>query len=281
MDYDTIDLKNNKATVQLRESHQVVFEATAPTISEMANLQHTITLHYKNEGWLIYKDEYQDDLAQEMGHVTKNDILKQVDKNYQAQFQSQAFTTPPQVVAPLFVQHTDNRSAAYNYAEAWALWTNSYYPRVPSGDCASFVSQAMYAGMGFSPPNMSGMGTVGDNTQWYYNFNNNQYSSPWAGVPSQFSFLIRTGTSKKGPFGTESYSNCAVQFSDVVQIIDPSAPGSNTWNHEAILVHAGNPCNYLSSKTIDAHDNDHKDYPLSNWASYTLHYILINGWYGN
>jgi len=282
--YEAISIQKNQAVIQLRESHQVVFEATTPTVSKMANLLHSIALYNRNGSWVISTDEYQDDLSSELNHMTKADILKKVDSNYQAQFQQHQATPEFQPkVNPFLASHAYNRSAAYTYAEKWAtVLVNPNYPRVSAGDCTSFVSQAMYAGMGFTPPNMAGMGTLGSNSQWYFNYTTpTDFTSPWAGVPSQFTFLTRTDTTRKGPYGTESYSYCAVQWGDVVQIIDPAAPGNNTWNHEAIVVHAGNPCTALSSKTIDAHDNDHMDYPLSNWAGYTLHFILIQGWYGN
>lgn len=44
LDYDSIEIKNNKATVLLRESHTVVFEALAPEPSELFNLPHVFTL---------------------------------------------------------------------------------------------------------------------------------------------------------------------------------------------------------------------------------------------
>lgn len=83
LDYTSIEVKNKKATVQVFESHEVVFKAISPEISKMANLQHTITLHYKKDGWVIYKDEYQDELSQQLVHLSKEDIKKQVDENYQ------------------------------------------------------------------------------------------------------------------------------------------------------------------------------------------------------
>lgn len=47
LDYDSVEIKNNKATVQVRESHQVIFAVIAPEISIMSNLQHTFTLRNK------------------------------------------------------------------------------------------------------------------------------------------------------------------------------------------------------------------------------------------
>lgn len=88
--YDSIDVKNNKATVQLRESHEVVFETIAPEISKMGDLQHIFTLHNKKDGWVIYKDEYQDELSQQLDYMSKEDIKKQVDENYQEDLKRKA-----------------------------------------------------------------------------------------------------------------------------------------------------------------------------------------------
>ncbi len=284
LDYDTIEIKNNKATVQLRESHQVVFEATAPTISEMANLQHTITLHYKNGGWLIHKDEYQDELTQEMNQLTKADILKIVDKNYQDQqnrkAQGSLHNMAPLMasVSPLLTTHSYNRSSAVSYADTWATGTNSYYGRQGGTDCASYVSQAFYAGMGFSPPSTSGMGTYGDNAQWYFDFVSKTGSPPWVGVPQQYGFVIGN-TNMKGPYGNGSANYlCYVQPGDVVQL--QSGTG-NPWFHEGIFVAVNGPCTSLSNYLVDAHTTDRYHYPLSNWASYNMRYLLIYGWFGS
>lgn len=83
LDYDTMEIKNNNAVVQLRESHEVVFETIAPEVSKLSNVQHTITLHNKNGAWVIYKDEYKDELSKQLVHMTKDNIKKQVDENYQ------------------------------------------------------------------------------------------------------------------------------------------------------------------------------------------------------
>jgi hypothetical protein len=63
LDYDSIKIDGDQAIVQLRESHQVVFNAIAPEVSYMSNLKHTITLINEKDGWVISKDDYQDDLS--------------------------------------------------------------------------------------------------------------------------------------------------------------------------------------------------------------------------
>lgn len=279
LDYSSITIDKDQATVQLSESHDVVFKVMAPEVSSMANLQHVLTLHNKNGSWLIYRDEYRDELSEEMDHVVKADILKQVDINYRNQFTAQSSGPTQSLVNPLLSQYSYNRSSASNYAGTWSCTgcTNpNYSPRQAGGDCADFVSQAIYAGMGYNPPyNQNGMSVQSGG--WYYDFYTKTGSPAWVGVPQQYGF-ITGNTGLKGPYGTGSQTNCSVQWGDVVQIQYPN-PGS--WTHEGIIVHAGNPCTGLSSKWVDAHDTDRRNYPLSYWSTYVMRYILINGYYGN
>ena len=78
LNYDAIEIQNNRAIVQLRESHDVVFDAIAPEISKLADLHHTFTLHNKSGVWLIYTDEYQDELSKTLDHISKAEIKQQV-----------------------------------------------------------------------------------------------------------------------------------------------------------------------------------------------------------
>jgi len=286
LDYDAIEIKNNKATVQLRESHQVVFEAIAPEVSVLANLQHTLTLRHEKGVWVIYKDEYKDELSQQLDHTTRADILEQIDKNYQEEQNRKSFG-PSDMVAPMapvnplaLNQYAYNRSLAISYADNWAKSTNPYYKR-ETADCANFVSQAIYAGMGKSPPDTSGMGTYGQyNTEWYYDYNSKSGSLPWINVPAQYSFVLGNTGSKKGPYGVGSSSYlCYVQGGDVVQLFN--VLGGNMWDHEGIVVAVNGPCTSLSNYLVDAHTEDRYHYPLSNWASFQMRYMLIYGWFGN
>jgi len=40
LDYDKVEIMGSTATVHLYESHEVVFEAMAPEVSEMGGLEH-------------------------------------------------------------------------------------------------------------------------------------------------------------------------------------------------------------------------------------------------
>jgi hypothetical protein len=287
LDYGSVDVKDGKATVQLRESHEVIFDAIAPQVSKLANLQHVFTLHSKKGNWVIYKDEYHDELSEQLDQMSKQNIKKQVDDNYQ-QYQSpnrdntgksKNNLSPTLPRSPLaFTSAFYNRSLAVSYADTWAQSTNSNYsPRQSNGDCTNFVSQAIYAGMGYNPPYTQGGMSVSSGG-WYYDFVTDTGSSPWVGVPQQYTFI--TGNSSyKGPYGYDANGAlCPLNNGDIVQI----KYNSTSYTHEGIIVSSPFPvCQnlQLSMYQIDAHDNDRYHYPLSNWASYTMRFIKINGYY--
>jgi len=84
LDYSSIEVKNDTAEVLLMESHQVVFNAIAPQVSEMSGLSHQITLHNKKGFWVIYQDQYKEENTQQIASTPKEEIKKQVDANYVA-----------------------------------------------------------------------------------------------------------------------------------------------------------------------------------------------------
>jgi len=298
LDYTTIDIKGDKATVQLYESHSVVFESLAPDVSKLFDLQHTFTLHNKKGMWVIYKDVYQDELSQELNYLTKVDILKQVDRNYQEDLKQKASITIGSgkglanlLARPLsLTTYWYNRGVAVTYADSHVPeppcgspcgYNTDYYKTEPGTDCANFVSQAMYAGEGKSPPDTSGMTTAPGrsySTDWYYVFNspvgqqNGSGSSPWIQVIPQYTFLTGN-TNKIGPFGVLSSFSSTSQ-ADIVQI----NTDNTNYNHEGIIVYKGTS---LSTTSIDAHTANRYHYALSNWASFPMRFIHIQGWRGN
>lgn len=84
LDYSSIEIENDAAKVSLKESHQVVFTAIAPDVSEMSGLVHSITLHKKDGNWLIYQDEYRDENTNIFASRTKEQVKNQIDSNYVA-----------------------------------------------------------------------------------------------------------------------------------------------------------------------------------------------------
>ncbi len=267
LDYTSIETKNKKAIVQLIESHEVVFKATAPVVSSMGNLRHVITLHNKKDGWVIYKDEYQDELSQHLESVSKADIKKQVDENYQGVSDSAVSEVEPPVEVSA-VRRAYNRQAAVNYANYYSqLYDDSplshpNYRVDPNGnDCVNFVSQAINAGLTNAAPetnpaitfmgplgNYYGFPTGGDanwNKEWYYDFTvidpalgiEYSASNAWVNVVAQTNFMTsnnKNTAKRKGPAGAVAYNRCLVKAGDVVQIeIDNAQPG---YDHEGMIV---------------------------------------------
>jgi hypothetical protein len=302
LDYTSVEVKNQKATVQLFESHEVVFKAISPEISKMANLEHTITLHYKKDGWVIYKDDYQDELSQQLDNLSKENIKKQVDENYQDDLKRKenSYKSGGKVLASLAPQPlnitaiTYNRTTAYQYADYY--WNDStftpYYRIDPSGNnCANYVAQAINAGLTSASPTTVPVATAmgpngtyppGDanwSQRWYYKFNTYNSSYPlansasyaWINTAGQYSF-ITTNNWTKGPFGS-STTLCGLRTGDVVQI-----KIGNTYDHEGMAVSFLGACT-LSNTLIDAHTMPRYHYPLSNWSTYPMRFIHITGGY--
>lgn len=276
LDYDTIDIRNKKATVQLHESHEVVFDAIAPEVSKLANLKHTITLHSKGGVWAIYQDEYEDELSQQLNHTTKANIKSQIDQNYQDQ---NLKTNESILVSPLAV-NSYNRTNAINYAQTYynyahkntayfSMYSNDGY----GGDCTNFVSQVIYAGA----PKMNNTGNK--STGWWYNNKgtsstaDDTWSNSWSVVSNMYSFL--TANTSSGPYGV-STTVCSMLPGDVVQLNNGSS-----WFHEVALhqkLNVTHNCSDLVNYTIIGHDTDRYNYPLTNYATYSLRYITIMGW---
>jgi hypothetical protein len=84
LDYSSLEIKADTADVVLIESNQVVQSAVASEVSKLGGLSHRITLHRKNGVWVIYQDEYKDDYTELIASSTKEEIKKQIDKNYTA-----------------------------------------------------------------------------------------------------------------------------------------------------------------------------------------------------
>lgn len=290
LDFDQIDVKVNTATVQLRENHEVVFKASAPEISKLSGLEHTFALHRRNGAWVIEKDEYQDELSQQLTHMTVEEIKKQVDENYQADLIRRNSFLPRQgampglkVLAKLSTRdlalnsYSYNRSAAVNYADTyWQNYNTAWYVTYPDNDCTNFVSQAIYAGQGKTPPNTSGMQPAPRdyNNDWYYVWNNSG-SLPWIRVDSQYSF-ITGNTNKVGPYGSGTTNLCGVDLGDVVQYY-----AGGIWAHEGIVTVIFQQCGPISTYLVNAHTTNRYHYSLANWATYPMRFIRVSGWRGN
>jgi hypothetical protein len=295
IDFDSIELEQKKAEVWLRESHEVVFESLSPDVSVLSDLQHKITLHNKKGLWKIYKDEYYDEIAKQMKHLSKDKIMEQIDQNFKNEQKVRKATEGNSLITPYaLTTYTYNRLAAVSYANTYTSSTtgstkyNQAWYQTETNDCANYVSQSLYAGEGKSPPDTSGMTNASGRsyyTDWYYVFNNPQGtqngsgSLPWVRVQEQYDFIIGN-TNKIGPYGWggENYL-CYVKKGDVVQLYGVNSP--NIWDHEGFIVSASGPCTSLSNYKVNAHTINRYQYPLSNWANFPMRYILISGWRGS
>lgn len=232
--------------------------------------------------------------------MTKNEIKKQVDENYQKNLEQQnrkssvatkIFAVPVNSPRSL-VNYGYNRTKAVQYADAHiptelcpTCGYNTIYYKTEPADCASFVSQALYAGEGKTPPNTSGMTTASNRsyyTDWYYVFNspagtqNGSGSLPWIRVEEKYTF-ITGNTNKIGPYGYGTTNLCNIGMGDVVQI----KYNSTSYSHEGLIVGKGTGCGTLSNTLVNAHNVDRYHYPLSYWSSHTMRFIRISGWRGN
>jgi len=273
----------------------VVFNALDPDPSYLFNLQHTITLHQKKDGWVISRDEYQDELSQLMNDEPKDEILKRVRDNYEEEkkqkglkeFNSEVVELP-YLSVPDFITHRGgkllkpslagvwhayNRTAAVQYADAWAsntqtlrnpAWGN-FDPPNGNGDCTNYVSQVIYAGA----PQMDNTGSY----QWYYYGYNNRAPS-WTDVSSLYTYLINNTWT--GPYGAVITNACALRGGDVIQL-----KSGSTWFHSLVVVAVFANCNNIGPGTAvryNAHTTDRYQYPLSYVSAYTKRLIKIQGW---
>lgn len=78
----SIDPLAQIAHVSVVEGHDVVFEISAPIISSMRNLKHSIILHKKNGKWKIITDTYEDFLWHQINKTGKNkeEFLQLIDE---------------------------------------------------------------------------------------------------------------------------------------------------------------------------------------------------------
>lgn len=305
LEYGSIEIKDKNAVVQLSESSQVVFDAIAPEVSEKGNIPHVITLHKKNDSWLISKDDYQDELLDHLGEYSKEEIKNQIDENYQKELKIKASSSSDRSqsgialasynLSPMaYTLYSYHRTPAWQYAEYY--WNDTFNPAYrldPSGnDCANFVSQAINAGLTntsspTSKPSSAFFGPFGTwppgdsnwSQQWYYKFYTSgsdlSYSASfaWENVVGQYNF-ITTNNWTKGPTGYESESPYVLTSADVIQI----KIGSD-FDHEGIVVGiTGDPTNW-SNWWIDAHTTPRHHYPLSYWMVYQWRGIHITGGY--
>jgi hypothetical protein len=289
IDYDSMEINGDNATVQLREGYDVVFNVIAPEVSSLANLKHTLALHRKKAGWLISNDESQSELSRRLEIVSKDEVIRQINENYQTSvenqkkydstknmtLQAQPVSTASLTSYPYYraeaVRYADGHVPHNSTCEICGYNVQYYKTETANGDCTNYVSQAIYAGGGYARPDLNRKGM---NATWFYDAISKTGSPAWVGVVAQRDAFV-DNTSMAGPYGYEPVDSlCNVSAGDVVQIIDHSSD----YDHEGIIVARTQPGCALSSLFLNAHNNDRYHVPLSDWAAHPMRFITISGY---
>lgn len=131
------------------------------------------------------------------------------------------------------------------------------------GDCTSFASQCLYAGIG-----------VMDYTPdygWYYLDANNK-APAWTGVEFFYRYLTQTQV-RPGPYAVETSLDLLLP-GDFVQL----SPQGEGFTHTAVVVQVGaRPT--LRNTLVAAHSYDVDRKPLSNYAFRDIRYLhILGGW---
>lgn len=158
-----------------------------------------------------------------------------------------------------------DRRSAVRYAHRWAFGRNpAYYDyEEVGGDCTSFASQCLYAGIG-----------VMDYTPdqgWYYLDANNK-APAWSGVEFFYRYLTQTQV-RPGPYAVETGLDLLLP-GDFVQL---SSQGEG-FTHTAVVVQVGaRPT--LRNTLVAAHSYDVDRKPLSNYTFRDIRCLhVLGGW---
>lgn len=143
-----------------------------------------------------------------------------------------------------------DRKKAVAYAHKWAFGRNPRYINFTGigGDCASFASQCLYAGIGV----MNYKPVFG----WYYNSSYDRTPS-WSGVKYLYDFLVQNKGA--GPYAEET-GLASMEPGDIIQV----ATNMESFHHTLVVVESdgkGNPDTLL----IAAHSIDSDNRPLSTY----------------
>jgi putative amidase-like protein len=166
-------------------------------------------------------------------------------------------------------------SAAASYADQYATSYNPLYPSFANkgGDCANFVSQALFAGGIAQRP----AGTYSGTAAWYMTQTRKSwsYSTTWINAQSNSVFLLQhlpgvtTVANVMAPSPTETPPSNAIQ-GDVV-FYDWNNDG--TFDHESIITTA-------DGQYVDAHTNNrfHAFWTLAPYNSdwMTTHIVVLH-----
>ena len=146
----SVEQDGKVATVSVVEGHDVVFENSAPLVSTMRNLQHTIVLKKKLDTWKIISDEYEDYLWRMIRatNPTKDALLGAINASLNRTSNTLGIQSDTYLCSlPAdSSSHPYNRNGAVEYAHQWAYTRNPKYFDFSGsgGDCTNFVNQAIH-----------------------------------------------------------------------------------------------------------------------------------------
>ena len=178
------------------------------------------------------------------------------------------------------INYTYNSSNAVNYAMGWAISYNPAYAIMTGlgGDCANFVSQAIFAGTNgsMSPVPVPPSKMPEFDQQWYrYSAYNLYYGSgAWVRVGGQsgqsglMTFL--TSNTGSGPYGSYA-GRCSAFDGDPVFFYD----SSRGWYHTVIITGLSGDCTNLNNYYVNGHTPDQSRVRLSYYSASTIQFINI------
>ncbi len=279
----TIDASSLSATVYLVEGHDVVFEVSAPVVSNMRNRPHTISLRKENDVWMIISDKYEDYLwrAIKSTGYSKEELIRSINQSLSL-VQDEELpqnTYPENIQTPLSADtYPYNRDGAVNYAyRFWNEYNPEYFDFDPTlnypGDCTNFISQAIFEGgsamMAFPQNYQPNIGNPG----WYY-VNVFDRSKAWVEVNWFYTVTLNIEegvTWLAGPDGMEVSDSDYTLAGDVIEYKWDS---DTIWDHAVIIVGYHDP-EWEYIPLIASHDEDHYNYPYNAFTYNAVRFIHI------
>ncbi|HAU31630.1 MAG: hypothetical protein XD78_1988 [Desulfotomaculum sp. 46_296] len=283
MDFEIIDVFNDKAEVKVVENSQIYQNASPDVCSELRD-EHIIKLEKINDKWLIISDNSNDETKKDLllriaTGKTINEAKKEILENskhevmtYNQQKMNKSNKryndqdVGPLTVNPMSLQGY-NRDSAVQYALDWAYGRNPSWGNYTGqgGDCTNFTSQCLYAGgIPFDT-----VGNPNYNQRWFwYSYSNT--TPPWTGVNPFWDYALHdTGYGLHA--GTTDVWN-AIR-GDIAQLYSGSSGFHSLFINNAYTDGQGNRHIFIC-----CHDTDRRNYEISNYTS-SKRYLKIYGWY--
>lgn len=278
MEFEKINVKNDKSDVKVKEMIDFYQNASPNTCSRMRD-DHIIKLEKINNNWLITSDSSNNPSKKilsaliEKGNTASQAKAKILELSKEELLEKKAIASTPnkasRSVATTLSLQPYNASYAAAWAYQYALQNNPSpwhtYSSDEGGDCTNFVSICLYKGdIPFD--------TVGDpryNQRWFWN-NTSNYTPTWTGVIPLWDYAINdggVGLSASSVDRQNAYTGDIVQFNN------------GSWHHSAFINNAYTYNDYRFI-FICCHSANQQDVNLDNYlASETRRYLHINGWY--